>query len=84
MQSGEIGEGRFVYRTASTLGSISGSFGIGLIYGGPWGAVGGAVIGGASWAGEQMYDGYMYWQTQMGIFLNNVENGLKSGWVPGR
>jgi hypothetical protein len=84
MQSGEIGCGRFAYRTAGTLGSIGGSIAIGASMGGPWGAVGGAVIGGASWAGEKAYDGYMYLQTQMSIYMTNLENGLKSGWVPGR
>ena len=48
------------------------------------GAIPGAIAGGGIWAGEKAYDGYMNWQTQMGIFLNNFENGLKNGWVPGR
>jgi hypothetical protein len=84
MQSGEISGGRFAYRTAGTLGSIGGSIAIGASLGGPWGAVGGSVIGGASWAGEKAYDGYMYLKTQMSINMTNFENGLKSGWVPGR
>ena len=84
MKSMEIGVGRFGYLTAGTLGSIGGGIGIDLMFGNPWGAVDGAVIGAESWAAEQAYDGYMYWQTQMAIFLNNVENGLKNGWVPGR
>jgi hypothetical protein len=76
MQSGEIGGGRFSYRTAGTA--------VGIGVGAYFGAIPGAVIGGGFWAGEKMYDGYMYWQTQMSIYLTNFENGLKNGWVPGR
>ena len=76
MKNGEIGGGRFGYRTAGTA--------VGIGVGAYFGAIPGAVIGGGVWAGEKMYDGYMYWQTQMSIYLTNFENGLKSGWVPGR
>lgn len=81
---GDIGIGRFGFRTTGTFSSLGGGIAIGSAYGGPWGAVCGAIISGSFWAGEKAYDGYMWWQTQMGIFLNNCENGLKNGWVPGR
>ncbi|MCE2972282.1 MAG: hypothetical protein LW852_02440 [Sediminibacterium sp.] len=84
MRSGEIGAGRFAYRTSGTLSSIFGGTAIGAQFGGPWGAVGGTLINVGFLAGEQMYDGFMYRKTQMGIFLNNFENGLKNGWVLGR
>ena len=28
--------------------------------------------------------GYNWWARQMGVYINNVENGLKNGWIPGR
>ena len=83
-QSGEIGVNRFRYRSAGTLGSLGTGIVLGLAYGGPWGAIGGAMVSGVSWAGEQMYDGYMDWNRQMSIFLTDFERGINNGWVPGR
>lgn len=76
MKKGEISGGRFSYRTTGTA--------VGIVVGAYVGAIPGAAIGDSFWAGEKMYDGYMQWQTQMSIYLTNLENGLKSGWVPGR
>lgn len=76
MKKGEISGGRFSYRTTGTA--------VGIVVGAYVGAIPGAAIGGSFWAGEKMYDGYMQWQTQMSIYLTNLENGLKSGWVPVR
>jgi hypothetical protein len=49
-----------------------------------FGPLAAAAAGGSFYVGQQMYDGYMYWQQQMSIYLTNFENGLKNGWVPGR
>lgn len=83
-QSGEIRVNRFRYRSAGTLGSLGTGIVLGLAYGGPWGAIGGAMVSGVSWAGEQMHDGYMDWNRQMSIFLTDFERGINNGWVPGR
>ena len=77
MQSGEISGGRFSYRTVGT--------GIGLGVGISFGAIPGAVVGGLSWAGEQMYDGAVFAIDKIGQFFDNVENAMRSGtWLPGQ
>ncbi len=82
--SGEIGVNRFSYRRAGNLGSLGTGIVLGLANGGPWGAIGGAMVSGVSWAGEHTYDGYMDWNRQMSIFSTDFERGMNNGWVPGR
>jgi hypothetical protein len=57
---------------------------VGIGVGIGFGAVPGAAAGGVFYIGQQLYDGYNWWAGQMSIYLTNVENGLKNGWVPGR
>ena len=79
MQSGEIGAGRFAYRTTGLGASIA----AGAAIGGPAGAVGGAIVGGGVWAGEQLYDGLQYGIQKISEGAVNFENAIKNGWYPG-
>ena len=78
MRKGEIGGGRFAQRTYGVGASIL----TGSTIGGPWGAVGGAAVGGAVWAGEEVYDGINWWIGEMSRGLVGMENALKGGWQP--
>ncbi|MDD4972400.1 MAG: FG-GAP-like repeat-containing protein [Paludibacter sp.] len=81
LQSGEIGLGRFGYRT----GSLGLSIYTGAAIGGPWGAVGGAAVGGFSIGAEYIYDSVLQplWR-EVNYQIWNFENALKNGWYPGR
>ncbi len=73
---GQLSGARLSYNmTGTTVGLSVGYF---------LGPLAGAVASGTFWGAQQMYDGYMYWQQQMSIYLTNCENGFKNGWVPGR
>ncbi len=76
MQKGAISGVRFSYRTVGTGVAI----GVGIYVS----AVPGAIVGGTFWAGEQVYDGLKYCWDQTFNFIQDFENGLKSGWYPGR
>ena len=76
MQNGQISGARFSYNTLGT--------GIGVGVGLGFGTIPGAAVGAGFYIGQQMYDGYMYWQQQMSVFLTNFKTGLSNGWVPGR
>jgi len=78
----EIGGIRFGYRTAGTFGSLAIGAYVGGSVGGPHGVLVGGIVGGAFNAGEMMYDGYVYWNYQMSLFLTNLETGLSGGWLP--
>jgi hypothetical protein len=81
LRSGEIGAGRFIYR----LGSLSTSIGVGSAIGGPWGAVGGAAVGGISIGAEYIYDNYLVpLGNEIQYQIWNFENAIKGGWYPGR
>ncbi len=82
MSNGQIGTGRFAYRTAGAVTSVGISTYIGGQFGGPWGAATGAAIGAGVVAGEQGYDGFMYWHGAMSSGLGNIESALRSGWLP--
>jgi hypothetical protein len=73
---GQLSGARLGYNTTGTA--------VGLGVGYFFGPLAAAAAGGSFYVGQQMYDGYMYWQQQMSIYLTNFENGLKNGWVPGR
>lgn len=80
LQSGEISLGRFGYRTGSLVASIY----TGAAIGGPWGAVGGAAVGGISIGCEYIYDNMLQplWR-EVNYQIWNFENALKNGWYPG-
>lgn len=80
MQSGEIGIGRFGYRTGSFAAAIY----AGAAIGGPWGVVGGAAVGGISIGSEYIYDNMLQplWR-EVNYQIYNFENALKNGWYPG-
>ena len=81
LRSGEIGAGRFTYR----LGSLGTSIGVGSAIGGPWGAVGGAAVGGISIGAEYIYDNYLVpLGNEIQYQIWNFENAIKGGWYPGR
>jgi hypothetical protein len=81
LSTGEIGTGRFVYRT----GSIGASIGAGAAIGGPWGAVGGAAVGGISTGFEYIYDNMLVpLGNEIQYQIWNFENAIKNGWYPGR
>ena len=82
LQKGEINIGRFAYRSTGTAGSIIGGVLIGGKAGGPIGAVGGFLIGGSFWAGEQIYDGYNFLMREATQGINDFENGIGNGWTP--
>jgi hypothetical protein len=81
LQSGEIGLGRFGYRT----GSFGLSIYTGAAIGGPWGAVGGAAVGGISVGCEYTYDNVLQplWR-EVNYQIWNFENALENGWYAGR
>lgn len=81
MRNGEIGTGRFAWRIGGAAASIGTSAYIGTQFGGPWGAVGGTAVGLGTVAGEQAYDGYMYWHREMSRGLGNIESALRGGWL---
>ncbi|OJW17962.1 MAG: hypothetical protein BGO48_15380 [Mucilaginibacter sp. 44-25] len=76
MQNGEIGLGRFSYRTTSTF------LGIGVGY--YFGPIPGAIVGGLGWATEKSYDGFMIWLNATGKYVSDFNRGLSNGWYPGR
>lgn len=81
LRSGEIGAGRFTYR----LGSLGTSIAVGSAIGGPWGAVGGAAVGGISVGAEYIYDNYLVpLGNEIQYQIWNFENAIKGGWYPGR
>jgi len=81
LSTGEIGTGRFVYRT----GSIGASIGVGAAIGGPWGAVGGAAVGGILTGFEYIYDNMLVpLGNEIQYQIWNFENAIKNGWYPGR
>jgi hypothetical protein len=84
MQAGEIGPARFTFRLGATAASIAGSTLIGAEVGGPYGALTGAAISGASWAGEISYDGLKWFGREVSRGMIETENALKNGWYPGR
>ena len=57
MSSGQIGIGRFAYRTVGVGASIGTGAAVGSSLGGYWGAAAGAATGGIWWMVEQAYDG---------------------------
>ncbi len=75
-RNGQLSGARLSYNTLGTAVGIGVGIGVG--------AVPGAAAGGAFYAGQQLYDGYNWWVGQMSIYLTDFENGLKSGWFPGR
>ncbi len=81
VRSGEIGLGRFSYR----LGSLGASIVTGAAIGGPWGAVGGAAVGGISVGVEYIYDNMLVpLGNEIQYQIWNFENAIKNGWYPGR
>lgn len=82
--TGEIGFGMFAYRTLGDLSSVAGGVYIGAQAGGPWGAAAGALITGSFWAGEQIYNGLKYSWNELFNFCQDFQDGLKTGWYPGK
>lgn len=81
LRTGEIGLGRFFYR----FGSIGAAAGTGAAIGGPWGAVGGAAVGGISTGCEYIYDNYLVpLGNEIQYQIWNFENALNNGWYPTR
>ncbi len=76
MKNGEIGEGRFTYRTAGTAVGV----GVGVYFG----AIPGTIVGGLGWAGEKSYDGFMIWLDATSKYVSDFNRGLSNGWYPGR
>ncbi len=76
MKNGEISKTRFGYNTVGT--SLGIGIGIGI------GTIPGAGVGATFFVAQQMYDGYNWWSNQMSVYLTNIENGLKKGWVPSK
>ncbi|MGY6561400.1 MAG: hypothetical protein ACXITV_04785, partial [Luteibaculaceae bacterium] len=79
--TGELGLGRYAYRT-SGLGL---SIGVGAAVGGPPGAAAGTAVGGI-WSGaEYIYDNMLvplYNEVKFQIW--NFERAIRNGWYPGR
>jgi RHS repeat-associated protein len=84
MRSGEIGAGRFAYRTSGTLFSTFAGPAIGAEFGGPYGALAGALIQGGAWAGEKSYDGFMSWLDATSKYISDFNRAVSNGWVPGK
>ena len=84
MQLKKISIARFSYRATGSFSSIASSTIVGMKFGTPWGAASGLFISTSFWLYETAYDAWKSWQTQMATFLSNAENGLKTGWVPGK
>lgn len=84
MQTGQISGSLFAYRTTGTVTSIGGGALIGSAYGGPWGAVGGVLIGAGFIAGEYIYNGAKYIWNETLWQISNFENAINSGWYPRR
>ena len=76
MENGEIGEGRFTYRTVGTA--------IGVGAGVYFGAIPGAIVGGLGWASEKSYDGFMGWLDATSKYVSDFNRGLSNGWYPGK
>ncbi|MCB0397484.1 MAG: hypothetical protein KDD36_12565 [Flavobacteriales bacterium] len=79
--TGEIGLGRYAYRTTG----LGVSIGVGVTVGGPPGAAAGAAVGGIFSASEYIYDNMLvplYNEVQYQMW--NFERAVKNGWYPGR
>jgi hypothetical protein len=76
MQGGEIGAGRFTYRTAGTAGGIA--------VGAYFGTVPAIVVGGSWWAGEKAYNGFMKWIDTTSRFIVDFNRAASNGWYPGK
>lgn len=74
--NGQLSNSRLIYNTMSTAAGVYAG-----LAGGP---IAGIAAGVGTWAGEQLYNGYTYGMEQMSIYVTNFENGLKSGWMPGK
>ena len=84
MQRGEIGEARFTYRTVGITSSIVGGAATGSAFGGPWGALGGTLIGGTFVAGEITYDAGVWLWNETNRQKYNFKKALNNRWYPGR
>jgi len=87
---GELDPGLYAYRTTGSLMSIYIGYKVGLVAGGPWGAVAGGAVGGGFALGELFYhrgwpairNSVENFQQQFWFQYHQYENGLKRGWTP--
>jgi hypothetical protein len=84
LKANKISPSRFTFRLTGAASSILGGALIGAKLGGPYGALGGAGIGLIFTAGEIIYDGATWFWDETKKQIYNFENGIKSGWYPGR
>jgi len=84
LRSGRISSTRFTYRSIGTGSSMIGGIMLGSSFGGPWGAIGGTLIGGTFYAGELAYDSGVWLGNETNRQIFNVKKALKHGWNPGR
>jgi hypothetical protein len=76
LYNGDIGWGRFGYRTGGTALSIYATVQTGVIPG--------LIVGGSVWGGEKSYDGASWFFDQFTKAIGQINYGLNNGWVPGR
>jgi uncharacterized protein RhaS with RHS repeats len=74
MQNGEIGAGRFSYRSAGTAIGI----GVGFYFG----AVPGATVGGLGWSGEKSYDAFNTWLDATAKYITDFNRAVSNGGRP--
>lgn len=84
LQNGQISSALFMYRTTGTAASLYGGVAIGTQFGGPYGAVAGATIGGSFWAGERVYTGINAWLRELSKGFTNYQQAVRNGWIPMR
>lgn len=84
MENNEISPARFSYRLTGTVSSAGSAIYIGGAYGGPHGAIAGALVTSLFYSGEQLYDGLKYVQKETAKFSVDFENAMKNGWYPGK
>lgn len=83
MQQGQIGTGRFIYRTTGTVNSIVSSIYVGMMFGGPYGVAAGLVVGLAFVGGEIAYDQVSRLVDELTEGIADMERALSTGtWVP--
>ncbi len=78
----EISGYRLGFRTTGTALSFGTTIGIGSMYGGAWGAIGGAAVSTTFMGSEMLYDGTKYIGNEISKLNANWESALRSGWMP--
>lgn len=76
LHEGEIGVGRFSFRTAVT--------GIGIGVGSYFGAIPAAAVGMVGYIGEKSYDGATWFFGQFSQAVGQLNRALNNGWLPGK